>query len=221
MIAASLIYDLIPPLKPSDSLLKAQQWMQEFRVTQLPVVSVGKYLGLLSEDTLLDAVDSNASVSTLSYSSTDLFVYADKLYLEVVKYAADKQLQVIPVLDRDDNYIGIVSMSQLSSQFTNMILTQDKGDMIVLSMRLIDYSLAEVSRLVEENGAKIMTSFIAADIDHLDNVILTLKLNSTENTRIIAALTRYGYTIVNHSTDFDALQGDQDRLDQFMRYLSV
>lgn len=38
MIAEELINQMIPPLKVSDSAEKAKKWMEEFRLTQLPVV---------------------------------------------------------------------------------------------------------------------------------------------------------------------------------------
>ena len=54
MYAKDLIIDEIPPLKVSDSGEKALQWMDEYGVTNLPIVRGLEYLGLISEADLLD-----------------------------------------------------------------------------------------------------------------------------------------------------------------------
>jgi acetoin utilization protein AcuB len=46
MTAKELINPMIPPLKPTDLLQKALDWMDEFKVNMLPVVDKGSFLGL-------------------------------------------------------------------------------------------------------------------------------------------------------------------------------
>ena len=46
MIALDLISNDIPPLKPTDNGFVALEWMEEFKVSHLPVVNDNKkYLG--------------------------------------------------------------------------------------------------------------------------------------------------------------------------------
>ncbi len=54
MLTANLINNNIPRLKPQDTVAKALQLIADFKVTHLPVVSDGKFLGLISEEALLD-----------------------------------------------------------------------------------------------------------------------------------------------------------------------
>ena len=54
MIASQLITYEIPPLKLSDKGSRALDWMEEFKVTDLPVVNNGEYLGMIEETQLLD-----------------------------------------------------------------------------------------------------------------------------------------------------------------------
>ncbi|MBL0104944.1 MAG: hypothetical protein IPP51_14995 [Bacteroidetes bacterium] len=53
MIAKELINDSFPPLKLSDSGLKALNWMEEFRLEHLPIVDGVNYIGLASEEDIL------------------------------------------------------------------------------------------------------------------------------------------------------------------------
>ena len=54
MLAKDLITDEIPPLKTSDTGLMAINWMEEFKVSQLPIVEKHEYLGLISDTDILD-----------------------------------------------------------------------------------------------------------------------------------------------------------------------
>ena len=53
MLAKDLINDLIPPLRLSDSGLKAMRWMQEFNIECMPVIENFRYIGLISHEDIL------------------------------------------------------------------------------------------------------------------------------------------------------------------------
>ena len=55
MLTIELINTNIPRLQLKDSVSKALTLVNDFRLTHLPVVENEKYLGLISEDDLLDA----------------------------------------------------------------------------------------------------------------------------------------------------------------------
>ena len=54
MIAFELITEEIPPIKPSESCMRAFNWMDEFKVSHIPVVDNGVYAGVISDDDVLD-----------------------------------------------------------------------------------------------------------------------------------------------------------------------
>ena len=54
MFAIDIISDLIPPLKPIDKGIMVLNWMDEFKVSHLPIVNNKEYLGLISEVDILD-----------------------------------------------------------------------------------------------------------------------------------------------------------------------
>ena len=57
MLAAELNNNIIPQLKLNDTVGKALQLFIDFKVTHLPVVTGEKFLGLISEDDLLDTTN--------------------------------------------------------------------------------------------------------------------------------------------------------------------
>ena len=54
MLTIELINNNIPRLQLKDSVSKALRLISDFRVTHLPVIKDEKFLGLISEDDLLD-----------------------------------------------------------------------------------------------------------------------------------------------------------------------
>ncbi len=69
MLAVDLIKDDVPPIKPYESLEKALNWMDEFRVSHLPVVDGGIYYGLISDSLIYDSNQADLAVSELNLSS--------------------------------------------------------------------------------------------------------------------------------------------------------
>ncbi|HRG09696.1 MAG TPA: cbs domain containing protein, partial [Cyclobacteriaceae bacterium] len=66
-------------------------------------------------------------------------------------------------LNEEQKYAGVITVQDIMISFAQTASVQMQGGIIVLSMDLIDYSLAEISRYVEENNAKIISSLMIED----------------------------------------------------------
>ncbi|HPI80777.1 MAG TPA: cbs domain containing protein, partial [Cyclobacteriaceae bacterium] len=95
------------------------------------------------------------------------------------------------------------------------------GGILILSLNFIDYSLAEISRLVEENKAKILSSIVVEDPLDNQKIKLTIKINQLDLTRIVATLERFDYKIIGRYQEDKKDFQDKDRLDMLMRYLNI
>ena len=92
---------------------------------------------------------------------------------------------------------------------------------MVFSMTSRDYSLSEISRLVEENDAKIISLYVGAQKDSTE-IDVTIKLNVFDLSPIIRNFERYGYNIKATYRDDDRLESlYRDRFEEFMRYLNT
>jgi hypothetical protein len=96
------------------------------------------------------------------------------------------------------------------------------GGILVLSMNMVDYSLTEISRYVEENSAKIISSNIVEDPLDKGRIKLTLKINQTDLSRIVATLERFGYRVIGRYQEILKEDGnDKERFEMLMRYLNI
>ncbi len=221
MIARDLINEMVPPLKLTDTGEKAKRWMEELRLSQLPVVDNNQYLGMLLEETIFNAPDLNRSVADYKLEYPELFATPTTHYYDIIKMAMRNKLHVLPVVSDNKEYMGVVSIAETAAAIAQMVASQGPGGIMVVSMKDQDYSMAQISRLIESNDTKILSSFAATDEKNPQYINLTLKLNKTELTRVVATLERYGYTVIAQFQATELINNDQERLDMLMRYLSM
>jgi acetoin utilization protein AcuB len=221
MIAEELINQLIPPLKPTDDAHKAMVWMEEFRCNQLPVVKDGVFLGFITEEIILEANDIEKQVSEFELTGLKSFVYPATHFYEVLKIASENKLQMVAVLDETQQYTGVITIQDTLTSFAQTAAVQMPGGIIVLTMDHMDYSLAEISRLIEENNARILSSTVKEDPLDKGKIKLTLKINRTDLSRIVATLERFNYKIIARYQEINELGDSKERLDMLLRYLDI
>jgi len=223
MLAATLINPMIPVLKLTDSVSTALDWMDEFSVKQLVVADSGLYQGIVSEDILFDVTDNSDPLARIIIQHKDIFAGEDQHPYELLRLVNQFGLQIIPVLHEDRSFAGSILVNDLIEHFVNELGVQEKGAVIVLKIAERSYSLSEISRLIESNGTKVLSSYYSSGESYnpLNEARLTLKLNRTHITPIIATLERFGYEIEEAHANDPIESVDQERLDMLLRYLAT
>jgi hypothetical protein len=88
-------------------------------------------------------------------------------------------------------------------------------------MNYVDYSLAEISRLIEENHAKILSSIIKEDPLDAGKIRLTIKVNQVDMSRIVATLERFSYKVIGRYKEPKPVVHEKERIDMLLRYLDI
>ncbi len=222
MLAAELIDPMLPALKPTDSVGQALDWMQEHRIGQLVLIDQGDYLGIVSEELLLDVGDDQRPLKNILHLFEQVYVYEGQHLYEVLGMVMQQRMDVVAGLNEGREFIGTVSTAELLRQFAQELGVQESGAVLILSLNERDYSMAEISRLVESNNVKIISSyFSSAAYGMPDRSRLTLKLNRQDITAVIATLERFGYQIEAAFANTPVESIDQERLDSLLRYLNT
>lgn len=220
MTAKDLITDEIPPLKHTDSGEIALRWMDEFKVTHLPVLKNGNFVGLISESDILDKMDLEETLDKLFEHLPRPYVRGNAHIYEVLFRVAEQKISVVPILDDDDSYLGCTSIHQLVTMIANTGSIKESGGIIVLEVNRNDYSLAQIAQIVESNNAKILSSYIMSSPDST-KLDITLKINQVELDRILRTFERYDYTI-NASYQKSNFDDDlQLRFDSLINFLNI
>lgn len=212
---------MIPPLKGSDDAHKAIVWMEEFRCNYMPVVDDGKLLGFISEEIILETNDIEKHVKDFNLAGIACYVHLDTHFYDILKIAADNKLQMVAVLNDKQSYCGVITVQDTLTSFAQTAAVQLPGGILVLSMSHVDYSLAEISRLVEENHAKILSSIVKEDPLDPGKLRLTLKINQIDLSRVVATLERFGYKVIGRYHESKNVGDEKERIDMLLRYLDI
>ncbi|MCJ0742868.1 CBS domain-containing protein [Pedobacter montanisoli] len=220
MFAIELISDIIPPLKTSDTAQKALERMSEFKIFHLPIVNEAQFLGLVSEEELIEVRDPQTPIGALSLSLINPFVFDNSHIYDVIKLFHQLQLSIMPVLNQKNNYLGLISINNLINYTASIFSVNEPGGIIALSISNRNNSLAHMAQIVESDNAQILSSYIRSFPDST-RLEVTLKINKTDLSAIIASFERYDYEIraVFNNTAYD--DGSWDRYQSFMNYLNV
>lgn len=221
MQAYEFINNLIPPLKLSDRAGMALAWMEEIRIDSLPVSDQGRFLGFISDEVIFDLNEPEKLIGTIELESGSCWVYSNKHIYDVLRVASENQSNLVAVLDRENTYLGVVTMEDAISAFADSLSIKSQGSVLILSLAMTDYQLSEISRLIESENTKILSSFIT--IDPLDDskIKLTLKLDKTELRHVKATLERFGYRVIDHYQEETGVSGEEDRIGNLLRFLDI
>ena len=162
MKAGQLISPDIPTLLESDSGDKALQWMDDYRVSHLPVIKNNNFVGVVSESDILDKEDSSETLDKLFTVLPRPYVFEHNHLYDMMKLFADTRCTVLPILDEKENYLGCASLSDVMAHVSEMSGISDHGSVMVIEVTDRDYSLAHIAQCVETNNARLLSAFITS-----------------------------------------------------------
>jgi acetoin utilization protein AcuB len=221
MLAKDLISDIVPPLRTSDTGLKALSYMDIFRVSHLPIVNNAEFLGLISDKDIYDLNMAEEPIGNHTLSLIRPFVTFNQHIFDVIEQASVQGLTVVPVLDEKNNYLGVITQNDLLKYFADLTAVKQPGGIIVLELNVNDYSLSQIAQIVEANDTKIMSLYVTSE-PNSTSLTVTLKLNRSDIGPVIQTFIRYNYIIKASFTHTDDLsEMYESRYEMFMRYLNV
>jgi hypothetical protein len=167
----------------------------------------------LHQDDPLEKIDSNQ----LSH----YHIYSYQHVLEVLRNLSQYQLEILPVLDADNNFLGALQLRDVAYHISQWAIVQEPGAIIVLKVNWKHYSLNEISAVVESNEFRILGSYLN-NAPEDENVLVTLKINQVSVPSIVRGFERFGYNVL-HVFQGEARQEGKEKqhYDALMRYLEI
>jgi CBS domain-containing protein len=220
MLTNELINHAIPQLQLQDSISRALQLIQEYRLTHLPVVSGNKFLGMIAEDDLFDAVQENGNIGVLQDNFIAVAVREKEHFLTALKCCNLFETNIVPVVNQQNELMGVITASDLLKALGDYSGSNEIGGIIVLEMDRYRFSISEISRIVESNDATILhlnTTFNSEN----SLITVTLQLNKKEIATIVSAFERYEFTIVHYFGDEKFENDIHSNYRHLMSYLDI
>ena len=220
MIASELVSDAVFPVQPGEKLSSLQEKMREAQLEHFPVVRYTQYLGLLNEDDVAAQLKENPDALVESMTLEHISIYGGAHIYDVIQAFYLHQIDVLPVIDDKQHFLGMITSGDLLDYFAVLTGADQPGGIIVLELNNRDNSLAHIAQIVESDNAQIMSSYVRTFPDST-RIEVTLKLNRTEISSIVAAFLRYDYKVKATFNDQRGQDTASDRYEQLMNYLNM
>jgi acetoin utilization protein AcuB len=221
MVAKDLISEVIPTLKTSDLGQTALNWMEIFRISHLPIVNNQDFLGLISDADIYDMNKPDEPIGNHSLTLLKPYVTTEQHIFEVIGLASRLKLSVVPVLDSQNHFKGVITTNDLIRHIAGISSMDQPGGIIVLELIERDYSLSQIAQIVESNNVKVLSMYITSPPDST-KLEVTLKVNTNDFISVIKTFERYNYEVKTWVTNNDSIdQFYSERFDLLMKYLNI
>ena len=208
----------IQPVSIDETIKEVQLIFSNLTYSHIPIQKDKVYLGCISE---ADAhcLDSSKHISKYQYVLEGFFVRSETIWLDVLEAFAMSNANIMPVLDKNNKYLGYYELSDFLSIFNETPFFSEPGGILIVEKGINDYSFSEISQIVESNNAKLFGAFISK-IEN-DVVEITIKVGNTTLSDIIQTFRRYSYNIISGHEDDAFLEDLKERSDYLNKYLNM
>ncbi len=208
------------PLNINLTVGEAKKCFLENNIFLLPLVNENKFVNYINYH-VLELFDEKESIKTIpSFSSVLPTLNSNQHILDALKLLKTLDLPLIAVLNSEHNYIGFVKTTDIVKVLSKSFTIGSYGSILVLSVKPLDYSLSEISRIIESNDSKILGVF-SFEESHSENIQVHLKINTTSLSFILATFERFGYKIIAYYNREDNTLDDNERYENLLNYLNL
>lgn len=220
MLTVDLINNNIPRLQLQDTIVKALQLINDFRLTHLPIVSEDKYLGLIGEEDLLDAKDQKLTIEVLQDHFIQAAVRDNMHFLNAVNASIQFDTNIIPVINEEGDLAGVISTTDLLKTLGNFAGANEIGGIIVLEMERSQFAISEISRIVESNDCTIL--HLNSNTDPVTGMLtVTLHINKREIASVVTTFERYEYDVIYYFGNENFENEIHSNYRHLMNYLDI
>ncbi|MGZ8537187.1 MAG: CBS domain-containing protein [Flavisolibacter sp.] len=218
MLTRELISNSIPYLHSDDKVHHALQLMNDYHIAHLPVVENNSYLGIVSEEQLLQSDDEN-TIRQVQVTDGTTSVQANDHFLKAIQTAVLNNLSIVPVVE-EKQLLGIVTYNDLLKNASEFMSLNKPGALIVLDLETKNYSFNEINRIVESNDAQITQLNTLTDPE-TGLMQVTIRINKLEVSDIISTFQRYEYSVKYYFGEEMYENEMRTNYDNLMNYLKI
>ncbi len=215
------IIDLsVPTVATNYKCSRALSLMDTFKISYLPVLDGDLYVGLISEDEIYDLEIFDENIEHIGTMKSPC-VFSNMHIFDALAVASQFSISIVPVVSAEMKYLGAITMQNLVNAVSKFFNVETKGAIIVLEMGKHDYSMSQISQIVESENAKILSSFVT-DLENSEQIRLTIVINRTEISPIVKSLERYGYKVDTFFCESNMIDDFyKSRFEFLMNYMKI
>ncbi len=201
-----------------DTISTVQTFFDDLHFSHFPIVEEGVYIGsIASED--IETFDFDKKVTDYRFTLEGFFARTTTIWLDVLEVFAKNHTNLVPVLDENNMYVGYYEIEDIMKFFHETPFLKEPGAIIVVKKPILDYSMSQITQIVESNNGKILGVFISeADINTVE---VTLKISLGAINEIIQTFRRYDYEIMSDHQEDNYINNLKERSEYLDKYLNI
>lgn len=205
-------------LDSQETIADVQDFFMDVPFSHFSVLNEGIYIGSIAADDI-DTFDSDKKIADYKYALEGFFARNNMIWLDVLEVFAKNHTNVVPVLNEENAYLGYYELEDIVKFFHETPFLREQGGIIVIKKSMQDYSMSQISQIVESNNGKLLGLFVSeADAE---NVQITIKIALGAMNDIIQTFRRYNYEIVSEHHEDNYLNNLKERSEYLDKYLSM
>ena len=201
-----------------ETIASVKDFFDDLTFSHFPVVEEGIYIGSVSSEDI-DTFDTDKKVTDYKYTLANFFTRKDSIWLEVLEVFAKNHTNVIPVLDENNSYVGYYELDDIMSFFHQTPFLKEHGRILKVRKGLVDYSMGQITQIVESNNGKLLGLFISESDGN--SIEVTMKISLGAINEIIQTFRRYNYEIISEHQEDDYINTLKERSDYLDKYLNM
>lgn len=213
------ILNEIKPLKLKSSVADAIELFDNYPITHFPVIENDKLLGSFAEDDIHTTNENDHELVEHAHLLNSFFADEKATVLELLKIFADNDTNIIPVLNKNKDYIGYYDLRDVLDVFSTSPFMIEESETLIVEKLENDYSMSEISQIIESNSAKLLGCYISEKKN--DFIQITLKIVSSDIHEIMHTFRRYEYKIISMHDNDIYLEDLKNRSEYLQKYLEM
>jgi len=201
-----------------ETIAVVQEFFDDLNFSHFPVVEEEVYIGSIAADDI-ETFETNKKVTDYRYSLEGFFARSTMIWLDVLEVFAKNNTNLVPVLDEKNKYVGYYEITDIMKFFHETPFLQEPGGIIIVKKRTSEYSMGQISQIVESNNGKLLGLFVS-ETDS-ENVQVTIKISLGVMNEIIQTFRRYNYEIVSEHFEDNYINTLKERSDYLDKYLNI
>ncbi|MDL2142443.1 MULTISPECIES: CBS domain-containing protein [Flavobacterium] len=201
-----------------ETIASVQDFFADLSFSHFPVLENGIFIGSIAADDV-ETFDTDKKATDYKYTLERFFARKSMIWLDVLEVFAKNHTNTIPVLDENNTYVGYYEMEDIMKFFQETPFLKEQGGIMIVQKGLLDYSMGQVTQIIESNNGKILGCFVSeAD---LENVQITIKIGVGPMNEIIQTFRRYNYEIISEHQEDAYINSLKERSDYLDKYLNI
>ncbi|MGI6712436.1 MAG: CBS and ACT domain-containing protein [Bacillota bacterium] len=195
-------------ISPETNLREAFSILKERNIRRLPVVEREKLIGMITRTDLYRAIPlpvlpdafsgrdklfTKTKVSEIMPQKPLITVHPNAYIEQAAKILSDNKVSGLPVVNDKGKLVGIISVIDILTAFLDMLGVNQKGTRINLHIKDNPDFLHQITDILSHH--KVMAKNMVKLVDHEDNGILVIRINSLDYKPIVEEFKKEGIKV--------------------------